>query len=69
MEDCKPMSTPMIIGCKLTKCDESLKVEQTMYKSIIGSILYATKTRPDIMQVVGVVDIFQFAPEETHEGS
>jgi hypothetical protein len=54
MEDCKPMSTPMITGCKLRKDDESLEVDQTMYGSIIGSLLYAT-TRLDIMQDVGLV--------------
>ena len=49
MEDCKPMKTPMITGCKLNKDDESLKVDQTMYRSMIGDLLYATATRPNIM--------------------
>jgi hypothetical protein len=66
MEDCKPMSTPMITGWKLRKYDESLNVYQTMYRSMIGSLLYATSIRPNIMQVVGLVDIFQSAPKETH---
>jgi hypothetical protein len=66
MEDCKPMSTPMITGCKLSKDDESLNVDQTMYRSMIGSILYATTTRPYIMQDVGLVARFQYAPKETH---
>jgi hypothetical protein len=30
MEDFKPISTPMIIWCKLIKDGESLNVEQTM---------------------------------------
>ena len=33
---------------------------------MIGSILYVRATRPDVMQVVGVVSIFQSAPKETH---
>jgi hypothetical protein len=37
-----------------------------MYRSMIGRLLYATKTRPFIMQVVGVVDRFQSTPKETH---
>ena len=28
MEDCKPVSTPMIIGCKLSKEDDSKEVDQ-----------------------------------------
>jgi hypothetical protein len=37
-----------------------------MYKSIIDILLYATTTRPDIMEVVGLVAKFQSAPKETH---
>jgi hypothetical protein len=62
----KPMSTPMITGCKLRKDDESLKVDQTMYRSMIGSLFYATTTKLDIMQAVGLVARFQSAPIETH---
>jgi len=29
MEDCKPMSTPMMIGCKLSKDDKAPMVDQT----------------------------------------
>ena len=39
MEDCKPMGTPMIIGCKLTKNDDSRNVYRTTYRSMIGSLL------------------------------
>ena len=37
MEDSKPISTPMITRCKLSKDDESLEVDHTMYRSMIGS--------------------------------
>ena len=33
---------------------------------MIGILLYATTTRPNIMQVVGVVARFQSTPKETH---
>jgi hypothetical protein len=56
----------MVTGCKLRKDDESFELDQPMYRSMIGSILYATTTRPYIMQAVGVMDIFQSAPKETH---
>ncbi|XP_043710394.1 uncharacterized mitochondrial protein AtMg00810-like [Telopea speciosissima] len=49
MEDCKSVSTPMVIGCKLSKDDESPLVDQTMYRSMIGSLLYLTASRPDIL--------------------
>jgi hypothetical protein len=66
MEDCKPMSTLMVIGCKLRKDDESKEVDKTLYISMIGILLYVTTSRLDVMQVVGQVTRFQVAPKETH---
>jgi hypothetical protein len=66
MEDCKPVSTPMVIGCKLSKEDESKDANQTLYKLVIGILLYVIASRPDIMNIVGLVGRFQDAPKETH---
>ena len=33
---------------------------------MIGSILYVTASRSDVMQAVGQVEIFQVAPKESH---
>ena len=66
MEEFKPTSTPMVTGCKLSKDYESLEVDHTMYRSMIGSILYVIATRPYVMHNVGVVSRFQSAPKETH---
>ena len=66
MEDCKPMSTPMVIGCKLRKEDESKEVDQKLYISMIDNLLYVTTSRPDVVQAVGQVPRFQAAPKETH---
>jgi hypothetical protein len=38
MEDSKPMVTPMVIGCKLSKDDDSPDVDQNSYRSIIRSV-------------------------------
>ena len=65
MEYSKPVSTPMITNCKLIKDDDSLEVDHTMYRSMIGSLLYVTSTRPDVMQVVALVARFQSNPKET----
>ena len=59
MEDCKPVSTPMVTGCKLSKDDESKEVDQRQYRSMIGSLLYVTALRPDVMQAVGQVMFWQ----------
>jgi hypothetical protein len=65
MEDNKPVSTPMVIGCKLRKDDEYKEVDQRIYSSMIGSILYVTTSRQDVMQVIGQVTRFQVAAKET----
>jgi hypothetical protein len=66
MEDSSTVITPMVVGCKLSKDDISTDVDQRTYRSMIGSLLYITASRPDIMQVVGMVGRFQSAPKQNH---
>jgi hypothetical protein len=53
IEDCKLVSNPMQTSCKLSKEDESKDVDQRLYRSMIGNLLYVTMSRPDMMQTVG----------------
>jgi hypothetical protein len=55
MEDCKLVTTPMQTSCKLSKDDDSKSTDQRQYMSMIGSLLYVTTSRPDVMQEVGQV--------------
>ena len=66
MEDCAPMSTPIATDCKLSKDDDTPQIDATLYRSIIGALLYLTATRPDIMQAVGMVARFQSSPKQSH---
>jgi hypothetical protein len=66
MEDSKPVGTPMVTRCKLSKDDDSSNVDQSSYRSMIGSLLYITASHPDIMQVVGMVGRYQSAPKQSH---
>ena len=66
MEDCALVSTPMVITRKLSKDDESLEENQTLYKSTAGSLVYVMASRLDIMQAVGLVAWFRATPKETH---
>ena len=56
----------MTVRCKLSKEDESKVVDPKHYRSMIGSLLYVTTSRPDVKQVVGMVARFQDAPKESH---
>jgi hypothetical protein len=49
MEDCKPVITPMKTNCKLSKDDYSKSTDHRKYRSMIGSLLYVTASRPDVM--------------------
>jgi hypothetical protein len=53
MEDCKPVITPMQTNCNLRKDNDSNSTDQRQYGSIIGSLLYVTTSRLDVMQIVG----------------
>ena len=64
MEECKPISTPMEIGCNLCADDEALDVDQNIYRSIIEKLLYLTTSRPNIMLVVRLVARYQLAPKK-----
>ena len=56
----------MVIGQKLSKNDESTKVNQTMYRSMIGKLQYVVHRRPDIALAIGIVAIFSANPKENH---
>jgi hypothetical protein len=66
MEYFKPIITPMQTSCKLRKDDDSKSTYQRQYKSMIGSLLYVTTSRPDVMHAVGQVSRFQATPKESH---
>jgi hypothetical protein len=66
MEDSSHVSTPMVVGCKLSKDDISPNVDQRSYRSMIGSLLYITASRPNIMQAIGMVGRYHFAPKQSH---
>ena len=65
-EDCKPVCTPVTVGCKLSKEDESKTIDPKHYRSMIGSFHYVTSSRPDVKKSVGMVSIFQAGPKESH---
>ncbi|XP_052173352.1 secreted RxLR effector protein 161-like [Diospyros lotus] len=66
MEDCKPVGTPMTTNIKLSKNDDSEKVDESLYKSLIGSLQYLTASKPDILFVVSVLSRFMHSPKESH---
>ncbi|XP_059635262.1 secreted RxLR effector protein 161-like [Cornus florida] len=66
MSDSKSVSTPLCPNTKLSLDCTSKAVPSTLYRSIIGSLLYLTASRPDIMYSVGLVARFQSNPKMSH---
>nr|GEU69702.1 uncharacterized mitochondrial protein AtMg00810-like [Tanacetum cinerariifolium] len=66
LEDSKPMKTPMSTEMKLTKDEEGESVDNTKYRGMIGSLLYLTASRPDIMFSVCLFARFQEDPKTSH---
>ncbi|GJW56361.1 hypothetical protein Tco_0103092 [Tanacetum coccineum] len=66
LEDSKPTKTPMSTEIKLAKDDEADSVDSSKYRCMIGSLLYLTASRPDIMFSVCLCACFQENPKTTH---
>ena len=48
MMDCKAITTPMASNLKLLSDASSEAIDATMYRQMIGSLMYLTNMRPDI---------------------
>jgi hypothetical protein len=66
MEDAKPIKTPMATNGHLDLDEGGKLVDFKLYRSMIGSLLYLTTSRPDIMFSVRMCARFQAAPKECH---
>ena len=60
-EDVKKIGTPMSPITKLEK-----DVNQKLYRGMIGSLLYLTTSRSDVMFCVCLCARFQACPKESH---
>ena len=66
MESTKAKDTTMASTCQLDKDDKGKSVNETTYRGIIGSLLYLTASRPDILFSTFLCAHFQSSPKESH---
>ncbi|KAM2263641.1 hypothetical protein ACFXTI_039901 [Malus domestica] len=69
LRDCKPVATPLAMNEKLTKVDGSDLADETLYRQMVGSLLYLTATRPDIMFAASLLARFMHNPTKKHMGT
>jgi hypothetical protein len=64
MIDCKSSPTHFLSGVKLEDGGETPLVDNTLYKKLVGILLYITHSRKDLSYVVEIVSRFM---QESHE--
>jgi hypothetical protein len=67
MAELKAVSTPMSSVASLGPDEDGEAVDQREYRSMIGSLLYLTATRPDIQFVMELCAHFQASPRSSHQ--
>ena len=68
MDSAKESFIPMAKNAKLVLDDKGKKVDEKLYRGMIGSLFYLTASRPDIMFSVCICARFQSCPKESHLG-
>ena len=66
LQNNKASTTPSVMGLKLSKEDCKKNVNLTLYKSIVGNLMYLNATRHDIMYEINLISRFMETPKETH---
>ena len=66
MMDCKSMSTPMTTNLKLFGDTSSGTIDASIYRQMIGSLIYLTNTRMDICFAVNTLSQYMVDPRQVH---
>ncbi|GJU92549.1 hypothetical protein Tco_1317305 [Tanacetum coccineum] len=66
LEDSKPIKTPMSSETKLTRDEDGESIDDTKYHGMIGSLLYLTASRSNIMFSVCLCASFQEVSKTSH---
>jgi hypothetical protein len=66
MMDCKSMDTPMNADIRKVKVPDSDPVDPSLYRQLIGSLMYLVNTRLDICFSVNTLSQFQVEPRHEH---
>ncbi|KAJ0010373.1 hypothetical protein Pint_34048 [Pistacia integerrima] len=65
MVDCKPISTPFLVGSHLTDIGTSYS-DATQFRSLAGALQYLTLTRPNLSYSVNFICQYMHAPTVDH---
>nr|GEU29239.1 hypothetical protein [Tanacetum cinerariifolium] len=66
MDSCDSVDTPMVDRQKLDEDPSGIPVDQTRFRSMVGSLMYLTASRPDLVFVVCMCARYQAKPTKKH---
>ena len=66
MKYCKPRKTPFLSRVKLEEAGSYPMVNNTLYRQLIGCLLYLTHTQPDLSYAVSVASRYMDQPHQIH---
>nr|GEV54802.1 hypothetical protein [Tanacetum cinerariifolium] len=66
MNSCNSVDTPMVNRLKLDEDPLGIPVDQTQFRSIVGSLMYLTASRPDFVFDVCMCAMYQASPIKKH---
>ena len=69
MMESNSVNNPIVPGCKINKDEDGITVDETYYKQLVGSLLYLTATRPDLMFAASLLSRFMNNPSQNHLGA
>ncbi|CAL8169979.1 unnamed protein product [Prunus armeniaca] len=68
LKECKSVSIPLVATEKLSKEDGSGVADEEKYRKLVGSLLYLTATRPDVMYAASLLARYMHGPSNKHYG-
>ncbi|GKE45082.1 hypothetical protein Tco_1472366, partial [Tanacetum coccineum] len=66
MDSCKHVDTPMVDRSKLDEDPLGIPVDQAQFQSMVGSLMYLTASRPDLVFSVCICARYQATPTKNH---
>ena len=66
MADCKRIAVPLDVNTKLSAQVGDVLEDVTMYRKIVGSLIYLTITRLDLSYTMGLESQFMQLPRKPH---
>jgi hypothetical protein len=66
MSECKLVASLMAANEKLLQDDGATKIDSKYFRSLVGSLIYLTNSRPNILYFVSIISRFMENPDKLH---